>query len=407
MFKIAIKDLRLFLADKKATLLTFLLPIPLITLFSLAFGGSNKDAAPRAITLVVCDEDKTDASTRLVGQIDSLKEIDVRLTTLDTAEYWIKKGREDAVLILHKGLKDSLNSGRSLPLELRYDNAKQMQMGILMSALSGNLMRFIGTKSLEKKALAKFDKQNPDMDSIMRKGVHQMISGNFSGGSGGGETEPMLKATPMQSVKEASPGLVQAVAGTAVMMLLFSVAGLGASLLQEKEEGTLKKLLFSPLSPSHILFGKMISANIISMLQLLVMFLFSWLAFGLKISQNIPGLIIMIAATAFACSGFGIFLASIAKSRAQVQGMTTLIVLTMSAIGGSMIPSFVMPHWMQQMAVVSVNYWSIQGFYDIFWRALPVSDPTFLLRVGVLLGIGLVLNLAAIRMYKRNILNIA
>jgi ABC-type multidrug transport system permease subunit len=87
--------------------------------------------------------------------------------------------------------------------------------------------------------------------------------------------------------------------------------------------------------------------------------------------------------------------------------MTTLIVLTMSAIGGSMIPSFVMPHWMQQMAVVSVNYWSIQGFYDIFWRALPVSDPTFLLRVGVLLGIGLVLNLAAIRMYKRNILNIA
>jgi len=151
----------------------------------------------------------------------------------------------------------------------------------------------------------------------------------------------------------------------------------------------------------------MVSANLIAMAQLLVMFLFSWIVFGLNIKQNIPGLILMIVATAFACSGFGVFLASIAKSRAQVQGMTTLIVLTMSAIGGSMIPSFIMPSWMQHMAVVSVNYWSIQGFYDIFWRVLPVTSPVFLMRVGVLFGIGIVLNAIAIRLYKRNIKNIA
>jgi ABC-2 type transport system permease protein len=66
-----------------------------------------------------------------------------------------------------------------------------------------------------------------------------------------------------------------------------------------------------------------------------------------------------------------------------------------------------MPFWMQKMAVVSVNYWSIQGFYDIFWRALPITDPAFLTRVGVLFLIGLILNLGAIQLYKKNILNIA
>jgi ABC-2 type transport system permease protein len=408
MLKIAIKDLKLFMADKRAFLLTFLLPIPLITLFSLAFGGAGKSQDAKPVILIMCDEDKTPASKRIVVQLDSLKEMNVRLSSLDTIKRWISSGDEDAALILHKGFSDSMSAGKHLPIELIYDKAKEMQMGILMSALGGNLMRFVGTMSFEKKALAKFDIQNPGMDSAMRKGIHQMISSNFNGGTeGGGKDEPILKATPMEAQKENSPGLVQAVAGTAVMMLLFSVAALGASLLQEREDGTLKKLLFAPLSPSSILFGKMISANLIAMAQLLVMFLFSWIVFGLNIKQNIPGLILMIVATAFACSGFGVFLASVAKSRAQVQGMTTLIVLTMSAIGGSMIPSFIMPTWMQHMAVFSVNYWSIQGFYDIYWRVLPVTDPVFLMRVGVLFGIGIVLNFFAIRLYKRNIKNIA
>jgi ABC-type transport system involved in cytochrome c biogenesis permease component len=63
-------------------------------------------------------------------------------------------------------------------------------------------------------------------------------------------------------------GLVHSVAGTSVMMLLFSVAGIGGSLLDEKQEGMLKKLLCSPIPPNYILFGKMVFANIISIIQL-------------------------------------------------------------------------------------------------------------------------------------------
>jgi hypothetical protein len=54
-----------------------------------------------------------------------------------------------------------------------------------------------------------------------------------------------------------------------------------------------------------------------------------------------------------------------------------------------------------------VNYWGIQGFYDIFWRILPLTDVTFLSRILVLALIGTTLNLIALRMFKKNILAIA
>jgi len=217
-----------------------------------------------------------------------------------------------------------------------------------------------------------------------------------------------IKMTKLIEEKaENSLALIHAVAGTAIMMLLFSVAGMGAGLLDEKQEGTLKKLLTSPMHPNNILFGKMLSSNIISITQLSIMFIYARLVFGLPLRSHLPSLVLMIIVTAYACSSFGVFLASFAKSRQQVQGLSTIIVLIMSCVGGSMVPLFLMPMFMQKIAVLSVNYWGIQGFYDIFWRMLPITDTTFLSRVLVLILIGTVLNGLALRMFKRNILAIA
>jgi ABC-2 type transport system permease protein len=202
-------------------------------------------------------------------------------------------------------------------------------------------------------------------------------------------------------------GLVHSVAGTSVMMLLFSVAGIGGSLLDEKQEGMLKKLLCSPIPPDYILFGKLIFASIVSIIQLIVMFVYGWLIFGLDIMHHLPSLILMIFTIAFACSGFGLVLASFAKTRQQVQGFSSIIVLVMSGIGGSMIPIFVMPETMQKIAVFTVNYWGIQGIYDIFWKLVPLTDFTFLSRVFVLMCIGSFLNFIALLMFRRNILKIA
>ncbi len=408
MIRLAIKDLRLFASDRRAIILSFVVPIALVTLFAFAFGGvGQKKGESRPATIVIADEDKSEASINVIAKLDSLKELEVYQTTRDSAEAMVKKGDETAVLVFHKGFADSVNAGTKLPVEFEYDASKEAEVGILQGSLIGNLMGIIGGKSMAKEAIANFDKENPSIEEDSRKRIHEQITQNFSSGETKKQSASFITSTPLIAEKQNSPGLIHAVAGTSVMMLLFSVVGMGVSLLDEKEQGTLKKLLYSPIRPDTILFGKMLYVNLISIFQLVIMFIFAKLAFGLDIMPHLTSLILMIIATAYACSSFGVLLASIAKSRQQVQAFSTLIVMIMSCIGGSMIPSFAMPVFMQKMSVFSVNYWSIQGFYDIFWRMLPLQDSTFLSRLVVLVLIGTTLNIIALIMFRRNILKIA
>lgn len=423
MIQIAIKDLKLFLKDKRSMILTFAIPIALITLFAFAFGGVGKSNDDSKISMLVSDLDHSSASKEAIKQLDSLKSVKIKLTDLKDAENEIKKGSEGCVLVIHKGFSDSLNTGATLPLELKYDESREIEVGLLQQSLiptvammpfnTGNSKTMMGNR------LAKMSGSN---DPIVKQqiqneseGLFDAISKVISESNRNKNVNPAasfmgndIKMTKLvKANNDQQLGLIQAVAGTAVMMLLFAVVGIGMGLLEEKQEGTLKRLLYTPMNPLNILFGKMISANIISIFQLLVMFIFAALVFGLDIGSHLPGLIVTIVATAFACSAFGVLLASFAKNRQQVQGLSTLIILVMSAIGGSMIPLFIMPVFMQKLAVVSVNYWSIQGFYDVFWRNLPVFNATFLSRILMLVLIGVVLNAIAVIMFKKNILKLS
>lgn len=424
MIKLTIKDLKLFLKDRRSLLLTFAIPIALITLFAFAFGGVGKEEAGAKITLLISDLDNTKASEAAIKQLDSLSSIQTKQIKLKEAEKLIKSGKESSVLIFYKGFSDSLVTGNDLPLELKYDEAKEIEVGLLQQALIPTLsMLPFSTENSNEVLGKKLIKSNGIEDIESQQNVQTQSDGLFKAISDGisksnrdkdKSTNPTsaffsqnLKMTKLLKAKNDNQlGLVQAVAGTAVMMLLFSVAGIGMGLLDEKQEGTLKRLIYSPMKPVNILLGKMISANIISVSQLIVMFLFAKVVFGLDIAPHLPELLLTIIATAFACSAFGVLIASLAQKREQIQGLSTLIILVMSAIGGSMIPLFFMPVFMQKIAVVSVNYWSIQSFYDIFWRNLSITDPTYLSRIIILFAIGGILNLIAIRLFKRNLLKL-
>ena len=69
-----------------------------------------------------------------------------------------------------------------------------------------------------------------------------------------------------------------------------------------------------------------------------------------------------------------------------------------------MIPLFIMPDIMSKLAVVSVNYWSIQGFYDIFWRLLPLGE--IMPRILVLIGVAIVFTILSIRLFSKTIMKI-
>ena len=73
------------------------------------------------------------------------------------------------------------------------------------------------------------------------------------------------------------------------------------------------------------------------------MFLWGTLVFRLQLFQHLGGFLIMALSTSLATSAFGLLLASICRTRAQLGAMSTLVVLSLSVIGGSMFPRFLMP----------------------------------------------------------------
>lgn len=400
---ILIKDLKLFFSDKKSVLLTFLLPILLISLFTFAFGGIGSESKPRVINLLLTDLDNTVETNTLIKSLTDINGLKLVPTTLEKAKNAVRKGDYLAVLILKEGYEKAGLKGEPVPIELKYDSSRETEIGILQAVLMEKLIQSIGKKSISKNIDNLIDTKFENLTPNMRAKIKETVNKENTL-----QTESIVDFKTTSLVKDSSKrtnfGLIQAVAGVAIMMLLFSIAELGGGLLEEKEAGTLKRLLYSPIKPSAILFGKMGAALFLAILQLLIMFVFAWLAFGLPILNDLSSLLVLIFAVAFAVASFGIFLVSIAKTRKQLSGLSSLIILTMSAIGGSMIPLFIMPPIMKKIAVVSVNYWGIQGFYDIFARDLSFTE--LLPRVFVLLGIGVVMSFISLRLFKKNLLKL-
>jgi ABC-2 type transport system permease protein len=188
-------------------------------------------------------------------------------------------------------------------------------------------------------------------------------------------------------------------AAIGVMFLLFTASGSAGALLDEAESGTLDRVLSSRITMTSLLAGKLVFNTLLAFTQLTVMFLWAWSVFHLDFFSHIPGFLVMGICTAVAVAAFGMLLASLCHTRAQLGALSTLIILVMSSIGGSMFPRYLMPESMQKAGLFTINAWAIDGFTKVFWRDLPIT--ALWPQISVLLATAIVLFLIARRIARR------
>ena len=192
-----------------------------------------------------------------------------------------------------------------------------------------------------------------------------------------------------QAATQENPRIAMYAAGIAVLFLLFSSTGNAAALLEEAESGTLDRILVSQAGLFHIVTGKWLGILLLGCLQITVMFVWAELVFRIQLAKHIVGFCIMTFSTAAATASFAMLLATLCKSRAQLNAVSVVIILSMSAVGGSMIPRFAMSDRMKEIGRWTFNAWALDGYQKIFWfQSLLTSLQN---EVAVLLGSSLVL----------------
>ena len=413
--------------DRGAFVLSFVLPLAFFSIFATIFGGQH-DSTPR-VTLIVVDEDKSETSKDLIGALEQDNSLWVHRTpvtkkgapagpeyTAATAEAAVKAGDAPVALIVPRGFgahpmgfgPDADASGVELLNDQSDAIAPQMVMGLLqkaaMTAMPAVMAeqgmkyadRYVGGFTPEQKKVVESGLADLRKEVASGKVGSQANGGANSGAAGSSDDSAGIIRVKTRSVVGQNAGQSKNMisfyaAAIGVMFLLFTASGSAGALLDEAESGTLERVLSTRVTMTKLLTGKLVFNTLLAFVQLTVMFLWGWAVFKLDFFNHLPGFAVMGLVTAFAVAAFGLLLASTCKTRAQLGALSTLLILIMSSVGGSMFPRFLMPESMQKAGLLTINAWAIDGFTKVFWRDLPVRELWPQVTVLVAIGVGLFL----------------
>ena len=391
--------------DRAAWMLSFVVPIVFFSIFASIFGAQRR-ATPR-VTVVVVDEDRSERSKRLVDALraeTALKIIDK--ADAQAAEATVKKGDAPVALIIPKGFGATQiafgPSGSNAPaFRLLRDPsdmiAEQVLSGLLQKVLFVGMPDMMMTGGID--ALERFGGPlTPQQRENLQKQVgnlQRMPRQTQSDSS----TVVKVSVTDVVGDSKKNPIIAFYGAGVGVMFLLFTASGAGGALLDEVESGTLDRILSTRVSMLKLLLGKLVYLWTLGVMQLIVMFVWGALVFGLPLMSHLAGFAIMNAATALTCATFGLLLASATRTRAQLSAVSTRAVLSISALGGSMFPRFLMSEKLQKASLVLFNSWALDGFINVFWREAPLTS--LIAPVSVLIAWAVVFFFAARQLTRR------
>ncbi|HVN04385.1 MAG TPA: ABC transporter permease [Bryobacteraceae bacterium] len=418
IFAIIRNGFRALRRDRGALILSFILPIAFFSIFGAIFGGMGSSGTPRVSVLVV-DEDHSPVSERLVRALSQEPSFQTRTHpeakkgepvpgdyTAAAAEKAVHDGEAPAALIILQGFGAHPAGfgprSERVPIRLLHDSsdpvAGQMVAGILqkdaMTSLSGSMAR---------EGMHYFEQTigglTPEQRERMSANLAALDKLTSRGGAPSSTGFIDVDAQDVIRNKKQKSMISFYAAGIGVMFLLFTASAAGGSLLDESESGALDRILSARVSMTTLLAGKMAYSALLACLQLTLMFLWAAAVFHLDLFHHLPGFIVMTVATGFAVASFGMLLASVSHTRAQASAIGTLLILTMSAIGGSMFPRYFMPEAMQKAGLLTFNAWAIDGYTKVFWRDEPITHLAP--QVGVLIGAGFAVFLIARRFARR------
>ncbi len=371
------KDLRLFFGDRKAMLITFLVPIGIASFFGSVFGGTPGVSKSTRIPVLVVDNDGSPLVAKVVaGLRDSTAEPE--LVSEAEADKAVKEGKSSVAVVFPKGFSEAapkaMLGGASPTLSLRYDPSQSLQMQVVQGV-------------------------------IVQATTRATAQAAFGDSPTAGRPPFKLEATPQTAAKKEGDDnedysqLAHSFAGMAMQGVLFYGINAAMAMLGDRRKGIWKRLRASPVSLTELLLGKALAIALVGAFVLAGVLAFGMLVFHMRVAGSLLGLGVVLAASALMVAGFGLLVASLGRTEEQSRGLSILAVLTMVMLGGAWFPTFLMPAWVQRVSYLVPVRWALDGFDAMLWRPNASLSAALTPAVG-LLAFALVFGLIAAFRFK-------
>ncbi|MFC4113541.1 ABC transporter permease [Nonomuraea zeae] len=353
------KDLRQRVRDKSLFLLAIVVPFGLAAIFSLVFKGVDTQ---EVATFAVADQDRGQIATTFTGQVlgGLARDGVISLRTAGTeqeARALIDRGEARAAYVIPAGFSRSVLSGQPATLHVIGDVDAQIATFVARSVAES----FAAEVRYVQVALAAKGGGTPQEAAAVPAPV---------------TVEDLTADRRQLSLSE------QFAAGMAVFFLFFTVQFGFSSILDERRDGTLARLLAAPVPRYTIVLAKLLSGIVVGVVSIAVLLTAATLLLGARWGNPV-GVGLLVVAGVLAASGIMAMVAGVARTAEQASNVESIVAVLLGVLGGVFIPLQMVSGVFATLSFATPHRWFLQGLADLHGDNAPVVA---IVPVLVLLG---------------------
>ncbi len=377
-------DIKRRLQAPMATILFLVIPLAMTALIGAIFDpGAGGETKLPPIKLLLVDQDKGLASKFLIGAFDQKEVKDMFQVTLvdETAgEKLMKKGKASAMLVIPEHFSDDLADQKPTALEVVKNPSEEFLPGVAeefaatmavgLSAVSqvfADELKVIKSASkLELKDIS-IAQMTPFLEMARVKiiALQSYLSPLLL------QLKTSTLAKPGETAKPQGFNIFSYIMpGMLIMFLLFIVEAFMREIQNERADGKIRRMMFSPLSTRELITARLFSGWLMGVLVCSLAMGVGALLFRIDWG-NIPLMFVLVVVSCFWCAAFFGMLNAFFKNKNQAGAFASPIILVFAAFGGSMLPLEQIPQGMRWLAQFTVNNWFIMGCREIVEGGVP------------------------------------